>query len=81
MTSEEKMKLWVDTWKVTGRELERIKQEELRAMDEAASAAVFQSLVREMPPEPWVNPQQRDSSGLVEQQYFFQKARRHADRH
>ncbi|MEX1118067.1 MAG: hypothetical protein WEB60_04655 [Terrimicrobiaceae bacterium] len=76
MTSEEKMKRWVDTWKVAGPELERIKQEELRAMDETRSAEIFNLLAGGWV-DNWRPPERETDHGLVIQQHHFSKA--HAD--
>lgn len=73
MTSEEKMKRWVDAWKVAGPELERIKQEELRAMDEARSAEIFNKLASGWV-DNWSPSGLETDQGLVIQQHYFSKA-------
>jgi len=70
----EKIKAWVGNWKVAGEELDRLKWEELRAMDELASARIFNHLTAGLPGE-WEPPERE--CGLVPQQAFFSKA--HAD--
>lgn len=66
------MKRWVDTWRRAGPELERIRREELAAVDTqqavAALADVFLYARAHFPPPP--------TSGLVEQQRWFQTLRR-----
>ncbi|MGQ0640815.1 MAG: hypothetical protein ACT4P6_08625 [Gemmatimonadaceae bacterium] len=64
---------WVDTWKRAGKELERIKREELRELDAYRTIAMLcarsgGSLTATFPP--------RTESGLVEQQRWFMRARR-----
>jgi hypothetical protein len=69
LSEREQMKLWVETWKRTGVELERIRKEELRALTEEQSAAdLFDGFdLLELPEYP-------PTSGLVEQQRWFAKA-------
>jgi hypothetical protein len=63
------MKLWVDTWRKAGPELERIREEEVRNSDTQASIKAFSGMIHLVnqthPPEP--------TSGLVEQQRWFMK--------
>jgi hypothetical protein len=72
MTPEElaQMKKWVDNWKQLGPELERIREEEVRAADTWAAFQAFDGLAtlepQKNPPEPY--------SGLVEQQRWFKLA-------
>jgi len=65
------MKRWVDQWKITGPELERIKKEELRAMTEEEAFESAQRLSSYMTDAIWIDPQRRDSVGLIEQQRLF----------
>ena len=66
-------KLWVETWKRAGPELERIRREELRAMDGPRTIALLcGEWDYSVPPR---TP--RPTSGLVEQQRWFMKAARH----
>jgi hypothetical protein len=69
LSEHEQMKLWVETWKRAGVELERIRKEELRALTEEESAAdLFRGFdLLELPEYP-------PTSGLVEQQRWFAKA-------
>jgi len=73
MTEEEreKIKAWVDNWKVTGQELDRLKWEELRAMDERDSCRIFNRLGSGWVDD-WTPPDQE--CGLVIQQALFSKA-------
>lgn len=70
MTPEQRaqMKLWVDTWKRAGPELEQMREEEVRGADTARAFEIFEGMAllanRNFPPEP--------TSGLVEQQRWFQ---------
>jgi hypothetical protein len=66
-----KLKAWVDNWKTTGEELDRLKWEELRAMDEQESARIFNALA-----SGWVDewtPSDREC-GLVVQQAIFSRS-------
>ncbi|MEO6393778.1 MAG: hypothetical protein ABIP75_18140 [Pyrinomonadaceae bacterium] len=63
-------KRWVETWRVTGEELERIHRQELRELDsyQAIQLLCGDADYTKPPraPKPW--------SGLVEQQRLFMKA-------
>ncbi|HEY6804153.1 MAG TPA: hypothetical protein VI306_11275 [Pyrinomonadaceae bacterium] len=63
-------KRWVDTWRITGAELKKIRREELRSIipfDEIGKlCGNFDYRVEPRAPKP--------TSGLVEQQYWFMKA-------
>lgn len=73
MTSEEKMKRWVETWKVAGPELERIKQEELRAMD-AATARDLTAQALSLGDSWFAVKRDMDrGSGMAKQQAIFSK--------
>ncbi len=62
---------WVATWKRAGEALERIRIQELRQLDTyRAIAALLSPSLPAVPPRP--------SSGLVEQQRWFMRARRHS---
>jgi len=62
---------WVAAWKRAGPELERVRREELRALDAYAAIALLLG-----PADYTVEPRaSRPSSGLVEQQRFFQRLR------
>jgi len=69
MTPEERanMKRWVDTWKLAGPELERMREEDIRNENTIRAFEVFEGMAflatRNFPPEP--------TSGLVEQQRWF----------
>lgn len=63
-------KRWVETWKVAGKELERIRREELRQLD---LRRTLELLCR--PADYRVAPRApKPTLGLVEQQYWFMKA-------
>ena len=72
MTSGERveMKRWVDTWKKAGPLLELQREEEVRRSDTIQAFAFFAGMplhnLKNFPPEP--------TSGLVEQQSWFQKS-------
>lgn len=60
---------WVEAWKHAGPELERIRREELRHLDQ------YEGISRLT----WAYiPELRPTSGLVEQQRWFQEAARHS---
>jgi hypothetical protein len=61
-------KRWVETWRLAGVELERIKRAELRNLD---TYRAIERLCHSGGPEP--HPL-RPTSGLVEQQRWFMKA-------
>jgi hypothetical protein len=63
---------WVETWKTAAVELERIRRQELRSLDAYTAIALLcgPADYRQPPRAP------RPTSGLVEQQRLFAKARR-----
>jgi hypothetical protein len=68
LSEREQMKLWVETWKSAGVELERIRKEEIRASkttDFLTFSGMLATLLRELPPS--------CDTGLVEQQRLFQR--------
>ena len=69
----EQVRAWVANWKQAGVELDRIKCEELQAMDEAASAEIFNRLGMGWVDD-WQNPECPPGHGLVLQQMYFSKA-------
>jgi hypothetical protein len=70
MTREEAQE-FVERWRKAGPELEKIRREELRALTDAEGQKLFGSLLEFAS----LHPQKRATSGLVEQQRIFQKAR------
>jgi hypothetical protein len=62
---------WVDAWRLAGRDLDRIRQEELRRLDTytAISWLCGPANYHEEPRAP------KPTSGLVEQQRLFQRLR------
>lgn len=74
MTEQEKAqaKKCIDAWRRAGPELERMRREEIRQVDTARSIPAFDGLfegaIRDFPAKP--------TSGLVEQQRCFRRARR-----
>ena len=73
MTEQERelTKRWVETWKLAGPELQRQREEEVRAIVGAGDLEAFDFFFRQAvithPPLP--------TSGLVEQQAWFRKLR------
>jgi hypothetical protein len=71
MDEKEQIRLWVETWKRAGPELEAIRQLEIRDADNVKvlgtlECAFYHALT--LPP--------RESSGLIEMQTYFAKLRR-----
>lgn len=70
--SDADLKRWAETWERAGRELERIRRDELvRMTDDQAKSAALDLL--NMPLPEGLPP--RRGSGLVEQQRLFSKLR------
>ena len=71
MTEKEMIKLWVDTWKRAGPELEKIRLQEVRDEDNLLSlrllAQAFEHASRTNPPD--------QSPGMIEMQRHFAKLR------
>ena len=64
---------WVRAWREAGKEMERLRREELRRLDAQRAIALLCG-----PADYHVAPRApRPTSGLVEQQAWFQKAVRH----
>ena len=61
---------WVETWKLAGADLERIKRKEIRELD------TYQTIALLCGPADYTRPPRspKPSSGLVEQQRWFMKA-------
>jgi hypothetical protein len=74
MSEQEKagMRRWVDAWRRAEPELEQMRRDEIRHANTVISIpafdGLFESAVRSFPPKP--------TSGLVEQQRFFRRAKR-----
>jgi hypothetical protein len=72
MSEAEKIKLWAQTWKKAGPELEAIRLGEVRNQDNLLSlrllARAFNHATSSQPPD--------ESSGLVDMQLHFAKLRR-----
>ena len=64
MHEQEQMRLWAETWRTAGPELDEIRRQEIIATDTCVAV------------EPWPEQPPRLSSGLVEQQAWFAKLRR-----
>lgn len=70
MTREEARE-YVARWRKAGPELEKVRREELRALTDDVGRQLFCSLLELAS----LHCQNRPTSGLVEQQRLFQKAR------
>lgn len=68
------LRRWVEVWVRAGRELERIRIRELRQLDGDRALQLLTG------PADYFNPPYapKPTSGLVEQQFWFRKARTHA---
>jgi len=75
---DEQLRRWVAQWRVTGVELKKQKQRELRALTDEEAFLQASSLMQSMGQDVWINPRRRDWSGLVEQQNIFQRVREKA---
>lgn len=75
LSEKEQMRLWVETWKKAGPELERIKKEELRAMTEADVIQRTKMVMNGRARPAKESRGLREDFGLVEQQRIFCKAR------
>ena len=65
-------KRWVETWRLAGEDLERIHRKELRELD------TYRTIELLCGPADYTHPPRapKPTSGLVEQQHWFMKARR-----
>jgi hypothetical protein len=63
---------YVERWQKAGPELERVRREELRALTDADGRELFRCVLELAS----LHIQNRPTSGLVEQQRIFQKARK-----
>jgi len=75
LSEKEQMRLWVETWKRAGPELERMKREELRALTEEEAYEQAQALALSAPDDLWIEPGRLSAAGLIEQQRVFRKFR------
>ncbi len=73
-TEKEKMRQWVENWRIVDGEIERLRLEKLRTLTEAESAAQFNELDCD-PALVWAPPERRQWSGLIEQQRLFAQVR------
>ncbi len=73
MTDEEreKMRVWVNNWKETGKVLEKLRREEIRNSDIAETIGVFDDAFRSAL---WLYPTEK-TSGLVEFHNILGKSR------
>ncbi|MDD5200259.1 MAG: hypothetical protein PHC88_10715 [Terrimicrobiaceae bacterium] len=70
---KEAMRRWVETWKVAGEELDRMKWDELRAMTEDDAARML-DLQHWPADELWRSPARESAEGMIEQQRIFLRA-------
>jgi hypothetical protein len=67
-------KRWVQAWKEAGELMEKLRREELRKLDARRAIALLRG-----PADYGVPPRApKPTSGLIEQQYWFMKARKRA---
>ena len=71
MDQKQQLHQWVKTWKNASRELEEIRQREFKSLSIQQAILLlsdaFESAIRQNPPS--------QTSGLVEQQYWFKRLR------
>jgi uncharacterized protein involved in type VI secretion and phage assembly len=75
LSEKEQMKLWVETWRHAGPELERLKRAELRALSEEDAFDQAEVLAESVTDVVWIDSGRSKASGLVEQQRLFRKLR------
>lgn len=73
LSEKEQMRLWVETWRRAGPELERIKRAELRALSEEEGTRRAISVMEARTHDGWKNARRRKLSGLIEQQRLFMR--------
>jgi hypothetical protein len=76
-TEKERMRQWVENWKVVGEETDRLKTEALRALTQEEAAEQFNGMDCD-PALVWTSEERRYSSGLIEQQRLFSKLHKRA---
>jgi hypothetical protein len=76
-TEQEKMREWLENWRVIDETVERLKIEKLRALTEVESAEQFNGMDCD-PSLVWTPEERLLSSGLIEQQRLFAKAHEYA---
>jgi|688.fasta_scaffold476780_2 hypothetical protein len=73
-TSVDAGRRWMDAWRAAGEALDIVRRQELRALDGHKAIALLTGIANYR-----LEPRKaRPSSGLVEQQRWFMKARPHA---
>jgi len=73
LSEKERMRLWVDTWRRVGPELERIKRNELRALSEEEGTRRAILVMDARADFEWESPRPHKLSGLIEQQRLFMR--------
>ena len=76
-TEKERMRQYLENWKVVSEEIDRLTALELQALTEEESAEQFNGLDCDSSLY-WIPEERRTSSGLVEQQRIFAKGHKHA---
>ena len=74
-TSPEEQRAWMDQWRSAAIALEEVKREDLQAMTEEQACAMSNMLLS-MGPFPESGRVLSNTSGLVEQQRIFMRARK-----
>jgi hypothetical protein len=75
LTEKEKILKWIAAWRLAGPELERMKRQELRALTDKEAYEQARALFASVTGDAWIDPDRRQSLGLIEQQLLFQKLR------
>lgn len=73
LTDQERMRIWVETWKQAGPELDRIKEDELRERSDADFAKETHEALLLAEHRLTLNSGYERESGMIEQPHLFQK--------
>lgn len=76
-TEKERMRQYLESWKVVSAEIDRLRIIDLQALSEEELAEQFNGLDCDLSLY-WIPEERRLSSGLVEQQRIFAKGHKHA---
>jgi hypothetical protein len=79
-TETDLIRRWVAAWRRAGAELEEMRIDELRALTEEQSAALFDGM-RFDPETIWLPEERINSDGLIEQQRLFMRSDDHPASH
>ena len=77
---DEKTRRGVESWKNRAEALERIREQELRALTEQEAGRLLEEMTFD-PDTVWLSPERAGSAGLIEQQRLFMLSHEHPARH